>query len=123
MKSVIDERNKTMKSNREKMPNGAIAIPWKSLPKWVYNQRLSDKLTDRPCWYTDTDRLNHFEFTFRALPGDPLVPDEGESVTIIADSRAVFLKALSAYRRDFNRDYDENDFFEENFSKKQGETK
>ena len=112
-----------MKSNREKLPNGTIAIPWKSLPKWVYNQRLSDKLTDRPSWYTDTDGLNNFMFEFRALPGDPLVQDEGEFVTIVANSRTVFLKALSAYRRDFNRDYDEEDFFKEKRDKKQGETK
>lgn len=100
-------------ARRDILPGGYVAVPWASLPKWAWRQRLSDKSEHRPFWYTDTDRLNHFEFTFRALPGDPLVPEEGELVTIFADSRAVFLKALSAYRRDFNRYYDERDCFNE----------
>ena len=48
------------------------------------------------------------------------MPEEGESVTIFADSRAVFLKALSAYRRDFNRDYDEQDYFNEKSNTRRG---
>ena len=100
-------------ARRDTLPNGCVVMPWASLPKWAWRQRLSDKPEHRPCWYTDTDRINNFEFTFRALPGDPLVPEEGELVTIVATSRAVFMKALSAYRRDFNRYYDEQDYFRE----------
>jgi len=107
-------------ARRDTLPNGCVVMPWSSLPRWAWRQRLSDKPEHRPCWYTDTDRINHYEFTFRALPGDPLVPEGGESVTIFADSRAVFLKALSAYRRDFNRDYDEQDYFNEKSNTRRG---
>ena len=106
-------------SRRDILPNGSVAVPWASLPKWAWRQRLSDKWEHRPSWYTDTDRLNHFSFVFRALPGDPRVPEEGKSVIIFAYSRKVFLKALSAYRRNFNRDYDEYDYFREQEAAKQ----
>lgn len=102
-----------MKSNRVKLPNGMIAIPWKSLPKWVYDQRISDAWQDRPCWYRDTGGINNFEVRFMALPNDPLIVEDGEIVEIMVMSRAALKKALSAYRKNFNRDYDDGDFFDE----------
>ena len=108
-----------MKRNRTILPNGCIALRWASLPKWVYERRLSDNWTDLPYWYRDTDGINHFEVSFRAFDDDPLLEEDPSEtvVRIFACSRDMLRRALAVYKRDFNRDYDESDYYEEKSKK------
>lgn len=91
-------------------------IPWSSLPKWVYNQRVSDRKEDLPYWYRDTDGLNNFCVKFVPLPNDPYIDEinlEGGVVEIFAMSKHQLLAALRAYKKTFNRFYADDDYWEE----------
>ena len=95
---------------REMTKNGCYLIPWSSLPKWVYEQRLSDDEKDRPFWYTDTDGINNFEICFRPLEADPHDRDDREycgqgdgkgNIVIFAYSKKELLQRLRQYRKTF----------------------
>lgn len=87
---------------RETTHWGTNLIPWNSLPKWVYGQRLSDDIKDRPNWYTDTNRINNFEIRIRPLEGDPKIKEyEDGVVEIYAYSKKGLLKVLRHYKETF----------------------
>lgn len=88
--------------SRNTTPWGAYIIPWSSLPKWVYEQRVSDAVEDLPNWHMDTDHINNFEIRIRPLEGDPNVEDYDEGlVYIYAYSKKDLLDKLRHYRKTF----------------------
>ena len=84
-------------------------VPWTSLPKWVYKQRISDSEKDMASWYVDSDYIHNFEIRFNPLPNDPNVEDyvddydesNNGKVVIFAYSKKELLKKLSDYKREF----------------------
>ena len=84
-------------------------VPWSSLPKWVYNQRISDSEEDMASWHVDSDYIHNFVIRFNPLPNDPNVEDyvdeydksNNGKVVIFAYSKKELLKKLSAYKREF----------------------
>ena len=95
---------------RGKNVNGCNIIPWSSLPKWVYNQRLSDEEKDLPFWYRDTDGINNFEICIRPLEADPHDREEREyygegdgegNIVIWGYSKKELLDKLRRYKETF----------------------
>jgi hypothetical protein len=87
-------------------------IPWSSLPKWVYEQRISDSEHDMGWWYTDSDYINNYEIRFNPLPNDPYVDEyvdeydksNNGKVVLYANSKKELLEKLSNYKKDFTVD-------------------
>ena len=88
---------------RKVTPWGTYIIPWSSLPKWVYEQRVSDAVKDLPNWFMDSDYIHNFEIRIRPLEGDPNIEDYDEGLVYIgAYSKKDFLEKLRHYRKTFH---------------------
>lgn len=93
---------------KSSLDNRINLIPWKSLPKWVYGQRISDSEMDMGWWFTDTDGINNYELKFNPISANEcydcdtdfyFIDDDGK-IVVSAYSKKELLKNLSEYRKD-----------------------